>query len=77
MELHTVPRRSYVRVLDKETKIPPGSLDINQNDILFFDHVDGMYSFCKDPGGNIVHLIAWAEVEILEETDEIRNLFDQ
>ena len=31
-------------------------------DVLFFDHLDGMYSYCKDMMGNIIHLVAWAEV---------------
>ncbi len=29
----------------------------------FFDHVDGMYSYCKDNSGNVVHIAAYTEVE--------------
>lgn len=32
----------------------------------FFDHIDGMYSFCKDKAGNICHPAAWTEVEVIE-----------
>ena len=27
-----------------------------------FDHVDGMYSFCKDNTGTVVHFAAWTKV---------------
>lgn len=33
----------------------------------FFNHLDGMYSFCKDRQGNIYHPAAWTEVEIIDE----------
>ena len=36
-------------------------------DVLFFDHLDGMYSYCKDIAGNIIHLAAWAEVHPLKQ----------
>ena len=32
---------------------------------LDFDHIDGMYSLCYTEG-NVVHLPAWTEVEIVE-----------
>lgn len=31
-----------------------------------FDHIDGMYSFCKDRDGNIIHPAAWTEVEVID-----------
>jgi len=52
MKLYEVPRKSYIRLDD---------------DTFFFDHVDGMYSYCLDMKGNVVHLAAWAEVEHLNE----------
>jgi hypothetical protein len=33
----------------------------------FFDHIDGMYSYCKEVGGGISHYIAWMEVKISED----------
>ena len=54
MKLHEVPR---------ETNIIHNGVE------LFFDHVDGMYSFCIDEKGNIVHLAAFADVEIKENSD--------
>lgn len=32
---------------------------------LYFDHLDGMYSYCLDEGGNPVHVAASQEVEVL------------
>ena len=32
----------------------------------FFDHIDGMYSYCIDRAGNIIHPVAWTEVEVIE-----------
>jgi hypothetical protein len=37
---------------------------------LFFHHIDGMYSLCEDKDKTIVHLAAWADVEILEDDHE-------
>jgi len=30
----------------------------------YFDHLDGMYSYCLDIGGNPVHIAAFQEVEL-------------
>ncbi len=40
-------------------------------DVLFFDHLDGMYSYCKDMMGNIIHIAGWAEVHPLKNPDSI------
>lgn len=63
MKLHDVPDNTKIKVLD-DIATPPGSPDIKKGDELLFRHIDGMYSCCisKD---NIVHLVAWAEVEII------------
>jgi hypothetical protein len=54
MKLYDVPRETFIRILD----------DVNQ-EVIFFDHLDGMYSFCKNAQGEIVHIFAGAEVEIV------------
>lgn len=46
-ELYKCKPRSYVMVDDA---------------VVFFDHIDGMYSYCKDMLGNVIHLTAWLEV---------------
>jgi len=45
--LYSVCNKSYVQVEDQ---------------VFFFDHIDGMYSFCLDMNNTIVHLAAWTEV---------------
>lgn len=53
MKLYEVPRNTKVKF---------------EGEIYKFHHIDGMYSYCHDKNGNVVHLVAWAEVEIIEET---------
>lgn len=63
MKLHDVPRRSIVRLLEN-ARIPPVAASLKKGDVLFFDHIDGMYSLCKF-GKEIVHPAAWTEVEVI------------
>lgn len=51
MKLYEVPRKTWIKLNGKR---------------YFFDHVDGMYSLCKDEQGQIIHLGASTEVEIDE-----------
>ncbi len=55
--LYNVPPKSYIRVLD---------------DILFFDHLDGAYSYCTDTEGNAVLLSGYTMVEWDIEWKEIK-----
>ena len=66
MKLYDVPRRTKVRLIS-ETQVPPGALAIQEQEIYEFINIDGMYSFCKNKNGDVVHLPAWAEVEIVNE----------
>ena len=65
MKLHKVPKGTKIKV-KSDIKVPPGALKIQEEQILIFNHVDGMYSHCLDLKGNIVHLVAWTEVEIIK-----------
>ena len=65
MKLHHVPSGSKVRVIS-DAKAPPSHRDFVGGEVLEFSHIDGMYSYCKDSNGNVVHLVAWAEVEVIE-----------
>lgn len=53
MKLYQVPRESWVRTAQT-------------GELFFFDHVDGMYSFCRNAEGKVVHLAAGTEVEVLD-----------
>lgn len=69
MELYKVPDNSFVKVL-RGLEGPPGARNGITGEVLFFHHVDGMYSYCKDKDGNTVHLKAWTEVEVVEGFEE-------
>jgi len=61
MKLYECPRNVLVRSLETEEGDEP--LEFK------FHHVDGMYSYCTLENGEVVHLAAWTEVEIIEEAD--------
>ena len=63
MKLYNVPRDTWVRVVEPELP-PPSGAAATAGQRIKFGHIDGMYSFCHDADGNIVHLKAWTEVEI-------------
>jgi hypothetical protein len=64
MKLHEVPRNSRIRVISN-TKVPPGAPEIKVEQELNFSHIDGMYSYCTTDAGQVVHIAAWSEVEII------------
>ena len=64
MKLYDVPRNSRIKVI-VSNKVPPGAPQINEGEELNFRSVDGMYSYCTRDNGEVVHLLAWAEVEYL------------
>jgi hypothetical protein len=68
MKLYNVPRNTYVRV-NEETGAPPGALPCDQGTVVHFCHIDGMYSYCKDLNGNVIHLAAWTDVEPISEEE--------
>lgn len=70
MKLYDVPRNSWVRpVLDNPTA-PPDARLIKLGETVKFHNIDGMYSYCHDKEGNVVHLPAWQEVEIVNPENE-------
>lgn len=66
MKLYDVPRKSFIQVLDDDFKV-----------ILFFDHIDGMYSLCYDRDSNPVHLAAWADVVTIDKPEDFTDKFQQ
>jgi hypothetical protein len=54
MKLYDVPKNTRIVIKDED------GTELRLN----FGHVDGMYSYCTDDEGNVVHLAAWTEVEI-------------
>jgi hypothetical protein len=88
MKLYDVPRNSYVRVLPvqdedsadtpqtkgkvAEVSVPVSAPEIKAGQLIYFDHVDGMYSLCYEVDevtkehGQPCHMAAWTEVEIVD-----------
>jgi len=56
MKLYNVPRNTKVKLSDGV--------------ILLFHYIDGMFSVCTDDNGDIFHISASEEVEILGDKDE-------
>jgi len=56
MKLYNVPRNTKVKLSDGV--------------ILLFHYIDGMYSVCTDDNGDIFHISASEEVEILGGEDD-------
>ena len=65
MELQNVPRNSRIKVIS-DIKVPVGSSEITEGEELNFRSIDGMYSYCTRDNGEVVHLVAWAEVELIQ-----------
>jgi len=66
MKLYDVPQHKEVKIrIISDAKEPPAHRPFIENEELTFNHIDGMYSHCKDSKGNTVHLVAWTEVEIV------------
>ena len=55
MKLYDVPRNTHV-------ELPCGTQ-------IFFERLDGMYSVCNTKDGELCHLAAWTEVEIVKGKD--------
>ena len=54
VKLYEVPRHSRI--------VLSNGVELN------FKHLDGMYSYCTDDEGNVVHISASAEVTVKENT---------
>ena len=64
MKLYNVPNNTMVRVVAHEGA-PLDARVVGQGEVVKFHHVDGMYSYCHDKDGNVIHLAAWTDVEIV------------
>ena len=72
MKLYEVPPKTWIRVIG-DIVAPPGAPEIKKGDKLYFYNIDGMYSYCKRTNkvdAEELHLVALAEVEIVEDHDE-------
>ena len=61
MELHELKRGDMFEIINEDGQSFPGPYK--------FDHIDGMYSVCY-LNGDLVHVVAWAEVRKIENKKE-------
>ena len=54
MMLYKVPKGSKIKLADTEEEY-------------LFHHLDGAFSYCTNDKGDVVHLVAWEEVDIVKE----------
>ena len=72
MKLYEAPNNSRIRIIG-DIKVPPAAPQLTEGQELNFRSIDGMYSYCTTDSGEVVHLVAWAEVELIN-TKEKGNL---
>jgi hypothetical protein len=61
MKLYELPNKTWFMMME-DAKVPPASLAGRRKVTYFFDHVDGMYSYCLDQQNNVYHFAAFTEV---------------
>jgi len=62
MKLYELSRNTRFKLLG-DTATPPGGAESTLGTIYLLKHIDGMYSYCEDTEGNVVHLAAFSDVE--------------
>ena len=63
MKLFELKRGTKFRLVSKDPITPPDAQLLEWGDVLTLDHVDGMFSFCRDREDNVVHPAAFSDVE--------------
>jgi hypothetical protein len=49
-------------VTGEEVRVPPVHAPVDLHAEYLFDHIDGIYSFCKNSIGEVVRFAAWTKV---------------
>ncbi len=60
--LYELNKGDHFTIADAELKTPPEHDEVDLFDKYWFGHIDGMYSYCKDSNGKVVHFAAWTKV---------------
>ena len=60
--LYELRKGDKFKIVDDELKVPAAHDEVDLTAEYCFGHIDGMYSYCKDPKGNVVHFAAWTKV---------------
>ena len=65
-KLYELRKGTKFLVIDEEIKLPVAHPEIDVGSVYTFDHIDGMYSLCRDENKQPVHFAAWTEVQEVE-----------
>lgn len=65
-KLYELRKGTKFLVIDEEIKLPVAHPEIDVSSVYTFDHIDGMYSLCRDENKQAVHFAAWTEVQEVE-----------
>ena len=65
-KLYELGKGTKFLVIDEEIKLPMCHPEIDVSNVYTFDHIDGMYSLCRDENKQAVHFAAWTEVQEVE-----------
>jgi len=69
MKLYEAPRDVWLRCTKQDATgalVPPSAMPVDAHRRFKKGHIDGMYSYCTDEYGHLIHPAAWTEVEIVE-----------
>lgn len=58
MKLYEVPKGTPIKIVEERKS------KRDKREVIDFHYLDGMYSYCTNQEGEVVHLAAWTEVEI-------------
>ena len=65
MKLYDLHRNTCFK-LTEPGHIPPCAPQVSVLTIYKLHNIDGMYSYCTDASGNVFHIAAFDEVEVVE-----------
>ena len=74
MKLYEIPNHSWIIIKEAWASVPIAHRKMVPQETIFFDHLDGMYSFCLDKEGKPVHISNSTEVEVIEDHKVLREL---
>lgn len=61
--LYELNKGDKFKIIDDNLKVPVAHDEVDLAAEYWFGHIDGMYSYCKDMTGNVVHFAAWTKVK--------------
>lgn len=75
--LYELRKGDKFKIVDDDLKVPVAHDEVDLAAEYLFGHIDGMYSYCKDMTGNVVHFAAWTKVKKVENESSARHRDEQ